>query len=234
MRAILRRHRKLSVLESAWLPTSPPTGLWYLSPQTARARGIKPVTSAVVAGGFTAYHMAVNDVGIAFVRAARTRGDDPDAIGWTNEAGLNGNGAVRRRPVADSLLHYQVNRNGAGPLLLTVAIELDRATTPIQRLVDKLITYSKLRANPDAWQHRLAVWPALVTIFAGKPRPVLQRRMTTLIGALRNDPRTHDLELVPVLLGLFEDLMGAGPFAPVFRSIEAPEVSVDVLGRSDS
>lgn len=147
-------------------------------------------------------------------------------------AGGNGFGRSHLTVVADALIQFEITPTGGRPLRVYRFLELDRASTPVSRLVDKLLAYLRLAIHESTWSHTLPTWPTLMVVFAGKRRAQLEQRKTTLAGALRNDPRARLIEIVATLLTLYDDLMEAGPFAPVFSTLESSE-GVNVLGQAE-
>ena len=76
-----------------------------------------------IAGPFWSHTLAVNDAAIAFLRAARDRGDDFGPLSWRQEVAhpVGPKGApFRRRVVADALLTYVRGEGGDTYLEQTV------------------------------------------------------------------------------------------------------------------
>jgi hypothetical protein len=143
--------------------TRPPTKLWFLTPMgldtVESAPRLEPrriqVTPEGAAGQLQAHTLAINEVGVAFVRAAREREDECGPLAWRHEIlhpigpgggrGGRGGDAV----IADAVLRYTLF--GAGRVsILTRFLELDRATMPMEDLAAKLRRYARLyRYAPD-------------------------------------------------------------------------------------
>ena len=77
-------------------------------------------------------------------------------------------------------------------------LELDRATVPADTLAAKLARYADLyhapidRGQPSgklAWQARYPIFPDIICVLAGNPRPVLLRRAQTVLALCQADPQ---------------------------------------------
>jgi hypothetical protein len=145
--------------------------LWYLTElgaDTIESAGSlaeprrRLTTSAQAAGPLRAHTLAVNEVGIAFVRAARERGDECGSDSWRHEiahpiARGQGRGRSQSRGrsgarlsaelvVADALLTYLQIGEGGGLTLHQRFVELDRGTArPAEQLANKITRYARLR-----------------------------------------------------------------------------------------
>lgn len=198
------------------------------------------VTPAKAVGPLQAHTLAVNDTGIAFMRAARTRGDECEPLAWRHEI-AHPTGPARpgnRAPllIADALISYLE----AGPDQLvfhSAFIELDRATQPVDALADKLARYATLHtytpkgmARPG-WEQYYTVFPYVLCVMAGKSRPALDRRRQTALVLAHLTPALAASRHVKVLACLLEDLTTQGPFAPIFRSAAEPARAVNWLGQ---
>lgn len=167
-------------------------------------RKAKVVTPAGAAGVLQAHTLAVNDVGLAFVMAARERGDECGPFAWRHEVAHSyGTGAGRGAKggdtvVCDALLRYTLERP-QGSRMLTRFIELDRANYPTEDLIAKLRKYAQLYAYAPSddgeddpvpgWRALYpAAFPHILVVFAGKPRAELERRMHRVLKACEMDP----------------------------------------------
>lgn len=190
-----------------------------------------------IAGRFWHHTYAVNGAGIAFLRAARERGDDFGPLSWRHEVAhpLGPKGApYRRRLVADALLTYV--RGSDGDVYLEQRfLELDRATRSIEGTAAALSEYARLVRGRGAadWRRRYPAFPPVLCILDGASRETLIRRRTAVLALLRSNRDLDAAEEVRVSVGLAEDLASAGPFAPIFRELREPGVDVDWLGRSE-
>ena len=107
-------------------------------------------TRAQAEGPLRAHTLAVNEVGVAFVKAARERGEECSADSWRHEIAHPIAPARGRRPaelvIADALLTYlQVEADGT-IVLHQRLIELDRGTArPADQLASKITRYTRLR-----------------------------------------------------------------------------------------
>jgi Replication-relaxation len=193
-------------------------------------------------GMLRSHTLALNDAGIAFVKAARARGDECDAFSWRHEIAHPltppRQGREQQWLVADALLSYLEVRDGES-VLRQRFIELNLATTSAERLAAKLARYKlqgDLRAGGRAHRARLAL--ALPHVPAGprrprRPRPAeARRRIRHLISIGRSDPATQGLDAIPLHFVTLQQLTRHGPHAPIFITAKEPEQDRDWLGRA--
>lgn len=226
--------------------------VWYLTEQGAETVEAIPtraeprrklVSPAQAAGQLQAHTLAVSHVGIAYLLAARERGDEFGPLSWRHEIAH----PIGRRPgrrqgellVADALLTYLLTGDD------TVAVEqrfleLDRATIPVEELVAKLGRYQRLRRYaPEpavgeepapAWKASYPAFPQVQIVLAHKPRRVLERRLRLLLALYRSDSALHRDRQLRVSLCLLDDLTAHGPFAPIWIRADDPSRLVDWTG----
>jgi hypothetical protein len=232
------RHRDQPRL-NCWYTTG--EGADVIDAAGAGRAGRRVLLTPESAGGMLQRHtLAVNDTGIAFSRWARRHGHDCDHRSWRHEVAhrVADGPAGGELLVADAVLHYAVHAKGRTTLVYRF-IELDRATMTVQQLGEKLrgyVRYAGYRPrHPDeaslGWRRRYPGLPGVVVVLDGKPRPVLERRAAMLAAMARVDPLLRDAEAPTIVMCLLEDLQEHGPFAGVFRCIQAPRETVDLLGR---
>ncbi|MGN6373376.1 MAG: replication-relaxation family protein [Solirubrobacteraceae bacterium] len=206
-------------------------------------------TRAQAEGPLRAHTIAVNDVGLAFVRAARETGDECGPDSWWHEIAHPISPWRGRRPaemvIADALLTYlQVKKDGAIALHQRW-IELDRGTArPAEQLASKITRYTRLRyyAPPGAsgeeseplWRRSYRAFPHLLIVLADQSRESMRQRIYRTLALHDSDPAKQHLGPIPVSFVLLEDLTQQGPFAPIFTSAEQPEHPVDWLGYSQA
>jgi hypothetical protein len=220
--------------------------LWYLTPLGAEVVEAAPnraetrrrlLTPAQAAGQLQAHTLAVNEVAIAFLRAARGRGDDFGPYSWRQEVahdlGRTGRRA-RGALIADAVLRYWMSEPGGRSMPRYRFIELDRANQVVDDVVGKLVRYASLYR---LWQERLAVgedasdgmpaWPLLyrafptvIVVLANPDRANLRRRMANMIALSRTDPEIRTGDGVSVSFVFHHELVAQGPFAPIFRRLE--------------
>jgi hypothetical protein len=202
----------------------------------------KQVSAEQAAGPLRMHTLAVNHVGIAFVNAARARGDECGPLGWRHEIAHPITPRHNRRSgdmvIADALLTYTQQLPDRTLSVHQCFIELDRATIPLQALCEKFDRYACLRdympeepgrdVRLSGWRAYYPTFPVVLVIFAHRDRKTLQRRMQNTIALHQGDHRTRRLG---VLVGLLEDLSEHGPFAPIFIDPQNPERYVDWLGQ---
>jgi hypothetical protein len=197
----------------------------------------RPLQAAEVAGQLQAHTLAVNEVGIAFLRAARERGDECGPLAWRHEVAhplSRGRGRRRRTLFADAVLTYLREEDGCLALEQRF-LELDRATLTVDRLVAELARYAELhRAKGSGgeamWKERYPRFPKVHCVLAGAPRPALERRRSSTLALLRSHPQLAGARGPRISICLLEDLRARGPFAPIFRKLSDPGRAVDWLG----
>lgn len=233
---ILARLREVGLASSARQPGG--LGVWYLSesgldaveaiPDRVETRR-KPIPPEHAAGPLQAHTLAVNEVGIAFVAAARERGDECGPAAWRHEIAHSlGAPPGRRRPeqlIADAVLTYQLV--GARKTTFHYRfIELDRANRSSADLAAKLGRYGRLYRHTVAdrkkpvvlWRQLYPVFPTLLVVLSGRSRAVLRRRRKTLLALCRSEPNLRDTPEVEIAVCLLDDLIAEGPFAAIFRT----------------
>lgn len=184
----------------------------------------KVLTPAQATGPLWRHTLAVNDTGIAFLNAARERGEEFGPLSWRHEVAhrLNQPGRRRQLIVADALLTYLLTDDDEHALEYRF-LELDRGTLTVDRLTTKLAHYARLYHDRDpqgqpTWARRYLAFPAVLVVFAHQPRLQLERRMRTVAALCRTDPELERTPQVSVLFALLEDLAREGPFAPIYHT----------------
>ncbi len=187
-----------------------------------------------------AHTIAVNQVGVAFVLAARAREDECGPDSWRNEVAhpitlARGRGAAEL-VIADALLSYLQTDEDGGLALHQRFVELDRGTLTAEQLANKIARYTRLRhfkgsadagAEPE-WRKRYRAWPHLLVVLADQPRERMRQRLARTLALYGSDPATSGE--VPLSFVALDDLSQQGPFAPVFFSAPHPDTPVDWLG----
>jgi hypothetical protein len=227
--------------------------LYYLTLAGAQAVELIPtrvetrrklITPEQAAGPLWRHTLAVNDTGIAFMRAAHERGDDFGPLGWRHEIAHQAPAAGHARGellIADALLTYLALGPDHELTFHYRLLELDRATVPTDTLASKLARYADLyrhaptnRGQPTgkpAWRARYPIFPDIICVLAGHARAILQRRAQTVLALCREDPRLQSNQEIRVSLALLEDLQAKGPFAPIWRQPNSPARVLDWLGK---
>jgi Replication-relaxation len=223
--------------------------LWHLTQRGADATEAsgeldaprRLLTPERAAGPLQAHTLAVNQVGIAFMRAARQRRDEFGPLSWRHEVAHVAGPARGRRGVelviADALLTYLLT-DGDGLSLEYRFLELDRATLPLDRLAAKLARYARLEqhvpkgAREPGWRSHYPAFPGLLVVLADRARQLLERRRDAALALCQADPELARAEL-SVSICLLDDLSERGPFAPIFARASDLEPAVDWLGEPD-
>lgn len=235
---VLNGLRVSGLVDRVWSRTRPPERVWFataagMASVPSDGSRMRPVSAESARGPLGAHLLAVNDVGIAFLRAARARGDADGHVSWSHEVAhrtTDGKSAARSLVIADAVLCYWLPEDGRD-ILLNRFVELDRGTEPPQRLADKLAAYVRLRRYEAGWRDRYPSFPPVMVVFAGRPRPELARRLRMAIALCRSDPRIRGaLPEVAFMFVDLEDLQTLGPFGPAFWTPLEPDLPVDVLG----
>jgi hypothetical protein len=227
--------------------------LYYLTPAGAQAVEHVPtrvetrrklITPEQAAGPLWQHTLAVNEVGIAFMQAARARGGDFGPFAWRHEIAHHAPAAGHARGellIADALLTYlAIDQETTFHYRL---LELDRATVPTDTLAAKLARYTDLyhhapagrggqASSQPAWQARYPIFPDIICVLAGQPRAALTRRAQTVLALCREDPQLQATPEVRVSLALLEDLQAKGPFAAIWRDPKDPGQTLDWLGNA--
>lgn len=229
--------------------------LWYLTKSglgvveavanhaESRRRAICPEQAA---GPLQEHTLAVNEVGVSFVRAAREReGDECGPFDWHHEvAHPLGPPPGRRTPeqlICDATLTYQLAEAGGAISMVYRFIELDRATRSTADLARQLGRYGRLYrrrvpaegskgATVRLWSRLYPVFPAVLVVLAGPSSERLESRRRTVLALCRQDPDLAEAPQVEVSICLLDDLLAHGPFAPICRSLADPDRPVDWLG----
>ncbi len=244
-RALVDRARGPGKL-SLWFLTE--TGADAVESAGPRAEPRRRVTTRAQAEGLLKAHtIAVNDVGIAFVLAARKRGDECGPDAWRHEIAHPISAGSPRRPpqlvVADALLTYlQTDEEGA-LVMHQRFIELDRGTQrPAEQLAAKLARYTRLRTyTPSSttvaethgeplWRHYYRSWPHLLIVLADQSPARVEQRIARTLALYESDPAKGTRRAIPFSFVSLDDLTRRGPFAPIFTNPTHSE-PVDWLGQ---
>ena len=253
-RRVLARLHQLGLVEVTRAPGG--MGLWYLTERGAltvetlgdRAEPRRKLLAPEhAAGPLQAHTLAVNDVGVAFVEAARERGDECGPLAWRHEIhhplGTPPGRRYNDHLIADALLTYQLTAPDGPSTFYYRFVELDRATLQVADLAEKLARYARLhdytpaptrpgRAPVALWRHSYPVFPTLLVVLDGnRPRPLLERRREKLLALCTGDERLRATPAVEIAVCLLDDLTSHGPFAAIFRILNAPDTPADWLGQ---
>jgi hypothetical protein len=228
--------------------------LWFLTDygaETVETAGPRAesrrrlVGRAQAEGPLRTHTLRVNDVGIAFVRAARARGDECGPESWRHEIAHPISLARGRRApelaVADALLTYLETGNDGSLALHQRWIELDRGTArPAEHLATKISAYTRLRyfapptpstgqAPEPLWRSHYRAWPHLLIVLADQSRERMRLRIQRTLVLYQSDPAHRGSSTIPLSFVALEDLVSHGPFAPIFTTTD--HQPVDWLGQ---
>jgi hypothetical protein len=258
--SLRRTQRALAAMERVgWLASVREPGgmkLWFVTETGAEAveaignraelrRKLIPPEQA--AGPLQQHTLAVNEVGVAFARAARERGDEFGPLSWRNEiahpiGSASGRRGASAAVIADAVLIYEQQTADSGYTHLRF-LELDRATMATEALVAKLGRYVELyryiapapsKGRPSGrytgmpqWRERYSHFPAVMVVLANGSRSRLERRRWLTCGRWKRlyAERAH----FDLYVCLLEDLIEQGPFAPIFECGDTDGL-VDWLG----
>jgi hypothetical protein len=249
-RSVRRAQQVLAYLERAGLlayaeARRAPRRLWFLTERGADyvldagevERRPKVLAPEQAAGPLRALTLAVNEVGISFLRAARERSDDFGPLSWRHEVAhpLNrGRGRARRSLIADAVLNY-VRVDERHIVYEQRFIEVDRATLSVERLVAELARYGQLcrardKGGKSLWRSHYPSFPPVICALAGASRKTLTRRRDIAIALLEGHPELVSAYGVTIHFCLLDDLTSRGPFAPILRTVGESDRAVDWLG----
>ncbi len=256
-RRVLGRLATRGLVDCVQVPHT--SSLWFLTEygadtvETAGSRAEprrRLSTVAQAEGPLRAHTLAVNDVGIAFVKAARERGDECSPESWRHEIAHPITTARGRRPaelvVADALLTYLQAAKDGSFVLHQRFIELDRGTArPAELLASKITRYTRLRhytgtpTPPGApvkplWRNYYRSFPHLLIVLADQPPERMRQRIHRTLTLHQSDPAKDHEGTIPVSFVTLDDLAKQGPFAPIFDSPEHPGQPVDWLGQTQA
>ncbi len=248
----LARLRSAGLAVGTWLPGR--RLLWHLSERGAEAVAAIPSRAEArckvfapeqAAGALQEHTVAVNDVGIAFVRAARERRDECGPFAWFHEIAHPLGPPPGRRTseqlIADAVLTYELAEAGGLTSIAYRFIEVDRATRSAFDLAQRIGRYARLYCHTipgedgsggsaPLWPRLYPVFPALLVVLAGRPKERLEERRRTVLALCDQNPDLAGTPEVEVSICLLDDLADRGPFASICRSIAEPRKQVNWLG----
>jgi hypothetical protein len=207
-----------------------------------RRRLISPEQAA---GPLQEHTIGVNDIGIAFVRAARERGDECGPFDWFHEVAHPLGPPPGRRTseqlIADAVLTYQLAEQDGQTTIAYRFVELDRAKRSAADLARQLGRYTRLHrrtipagdsgaGSAALWSRLYPVFPAVLVVLSGRRRDRLEERRRTVLALCGQDPELAETPEVEVSICQLDDLAEQGPFAPICRTLADPEKPVDWLG----
>lgn len=238
----LARLRTVELAASVHLPGG--LGIWYLTEQGVDAVEAIPnrvetrrkaIPRAHALGPLQAHTLGVNEIGLAFVRAARSRNDDCGFLSWRHEIAFPLTSARTRRAdrlITDAVLTYQLNDTSGKTSFHYRFIEFDRGTRASDDLALKIARYARLYRRTvrrddgeDAvplWSQHYPVFPTLLVVLAGRHEDALERRRQAVLALCKQDPELEDTPEVEVSIGLLADLQSQGPFASIWRTVADP------------
>lgn len=222
--------------------------LWYLTergleqfdPLALDGAAVQLLTAKQAEGPLQMHTLALNEVGLAFMQAARkraTQGDICGPLAWQHEVwhwldAPNGRGRGQGMR-ADALLRYTTTR----PLVKvhSAFVEVDRDSVEPPELAMQLSRYGRLFEAESSWRGPYGEFPRVLVVFASHERASRERmemRMATVAALARGDTALMTLATagdVRVYFTLLEYLEGHGPFARTWARLDAPETLVGWL-----
>ncbi|MFG2463284.1 replication-relaxation family protein [Streptomyces sp. NPDC048523] len=219
------------------------THAWYLTSEGARltrdlpvlrGRPPYPITSTTAASLKTTHTLTVVRSHLPFAADARRLGHEHGPWDWTPEvAHPIGEG---EQLVADAVMHYTV-ADGEHRRKMRAFIEVDRSTMSSERLAVKLIAYARFfhyeaqpvgRRKPasiaSAWLRWYPVFPRVLFVLTGSPRPRLEARISDLQAMVAQHPLVAALAReVPLGAAVLEDIEEHGPSGSVWVPLTGGE-----------
>lgn len=224
--------------------------LWFTTEAAAKAVEAADIVSRPyrmdalrATGPLQPHTLGVNDVGVAFVAAARRLGHECTPRDWHHEVAHRV--SDRPRPgyradlVVDALLSCTIREEAQEAVILRF-IEFDRATESVATVVAKLrgyaafLSYEPRTAGQTglAWKARYMAFPKVLLVLGGRSEAALDRRRDTLLQLCRADTvLARAGESLGISITTLQALQRDSPFAGVFRRPGDPSTPVDVLGR---
>jgi hypothetical protein len=237
--------------EAVWFATEAGASLAETGKVTARRHRM---TGEQAVGRLRDHTLEANEVGLAFVLAARAREMDECGPGaWEHEIGFRvsarRSGQTGSDITPDAVLEYTIGAAGRHEVV-TRFIEVDRSTMPPGRFATKLRVYVQLynykpkhMAGPPTphgynWEHKYLVFPKVLVVLCDHPdghdAAQLARRRERLLGLCALDPvleRARMTGQVVITFTTLRELVEKGPFEPIFWTPGA-EGPADVIGES--
>jgi hypothetical protein len=196
--------------------------------------------AALAAGPLRAHTLAVNDVGLAFVAAARERGDEFGPESWRHEIahpiGPPAPGRRNELVIADAVLTYLQHLQDGGLAFHYRFLELDRATQPTADLAAKLsryarlLTYTTKNDKEPLWHRIYPVFPEVLVVLANDRPDALRRRLDTVLALCGADPTLRAAREVAISFVLLDELAEHGPWAPIFQRLGRPDCPTTWIG----
>jgi hypothetical protein len=205
--------------------------------QTTGRRPRHAITERSAAGLWYAHALTVVQVGLAFLDAARRRGDEFGVLDWTPEVAHRVRDGADRAPedllIADALLHYTLNEPTGERIQLRAFVELDRNRMSSERVAAKLISYARFweyvpaagrgRAGHPAdlaWQRTYPRFPRILFLLTGGGTAALERRIADLHAMATGHPQVARMATqVPLGATTLHQLEVAGPFGPIWTQL---------------
>jgi predicted HD phosphohydrolase len=157
-------------------------------PGARQRRAPASVLKPEQAGGpLQAHTLAINEVGLAFTRAARRHDHEFDSRSWRHEIVHDYRvGKHRRRVITDAVLIYSSWPEGEAPYRRYWFLELDRGNSLAHTLADRLSRYTELL---DVWEEYRAEWRVEERLGYEKIRDRLNADLTAYLPPVNPNPR---------------------------------------------
>jgi len=245
--AVLNTLREDNLATYTVLPHSNRLRAWYLTTRGARAvtgwpelrgRTVQAPGSTAEASLRATHTLTVLRAHLAFLAAARQRGDEYGPMDWVPEIAhrLPDTGGEDKL-IADAVLHYTATTPRR--LQYRAFIEIDRATMSSERLARKLISYARFndytpqpvgrrgtvadQAAMLAWQRFYPRFPRVLFIVTGASETSLQRRIEDLRAMTAGHPLVAQVAgQVPLGAAILEDIEQQGASAAVWTPLAGP------------
>lgn len=224
-------------------------GVWYLTPagMAVIGRGDEGwvPSEATALGPLQRHTLAVTEVGLAFLHAARRTGGGIDLADWDHEvnhriADTNTGAARSSRLVADALVHYTHRRANGREKFVYRFIEVDRCTETLHKVTAQLRKYvlahryTPRGACRQAWRDHYPVFPAVIVVLTGSTPEALGRRRDALLRLMCLDELLDRVSEPAISICTLDDLTEHGPLSHIFWKLtgdgDFPHVPCDLFG----
>lgn len=249
-RRIMRRLTMRGLIGAVGQPDRSRRHVWFVTElgaqivedagQALPRPGYRPSPESAV-GPLQAHTLGCNEIGLAFVRAARALGDDCGPMSWHHEWAARiadrtpGTARWSNMIVSDVLLRY-LHRGLDGDRHAVRLVEYDRNHRTLDDVLAQLRGYARYHAyipggsRQPLWQRDHGpVFPrVLLVLDRGSPAALTTRRRS-LTWMCQEDPLlTRHAAALGLLATSLDDLVAHGPWQPIFWPLTGDQVDTPV------